>query len=95
MVLPEHREALLDRQREQRKHTRPELDEDEQLIIDQAISMSMHAKSEVTLTVYDMFEDRQLVGYVVRVDQYRGRLLVQTEAGDEWIARSEILAADY
>lgn len=94
MVLPEHREALLDRQRDRNKHDMPELDPDQQALIDQAIAMSLQTKSEITLTVYDPEKDRRVTGYVVRVDQYRGRVLVQREDGDEWIDRARVLAVD-
>lgn len=57
MMLPEHREGLLDRRREQRKQDMPELDEDQQAIIDQSIGMSLHNKSEITLKIYDPFEN--------------------------------------
>lgn len=95
MMLPEHRECLLERRRDQRKHPKPELDDDELTIINQAISMSRHDKSEITLTVYDPYEDQQLVGYVVRVDQHRGRVLIQTADSDEWVELCNVISADY
>lgn len=94
MMLPEHREGLLDRRREQRKQDMPDLDEDQQTIIDQAIGMSLYSKSEITLTIYNPFEDRRLMGYVVRIDQHRGRVLLQTDEGDEWIKLLDIIKAE-
>jgi hypothetical protein len=56
MMLPEHVEAILEQNRGIKKLTKPELDEHEIAMIDQAIYGSMKQKRLVTLTMYDEYE---------------------------------------
>jgi hypothetical protein len=66
-VLPEHREALVEDERSLKRITKPELDEQEILLIDQAIYGSLSQKRVVTLTLFDEYELETIVGTVIKV----------------------------
>jgi hypothetical protein len=66
-VLPEHREALAKDERSLKRITKPELDEQELLLIDQAIYGSLRQKRVVTLTLFDEYELETIVGTVQKV----------------------------
>lgn len=95
IILPEHREALLDLQREKQKRSRPNLDEDQLSLINHVIMASLYSKSEIVLTVYTPTDELKLIGYVVRVEQHKEKLLLQSESGDVWIDLIDVLSADF
>jgi hypothetical protein len=66
-VLPEHREALAEDERSLKRKTKPELDEQELLLIDQAIYGSLHQNRVVTLTLFDEYELITLIGTVQKI----------------------------
>jgi hypothetical protein len=66
-VLPEHREALVEDERSLKRRTKPELDEQELLLIDQAIYGSLHQKRVVILSLFDEYEQVTIVGTVQKV----------------------------
>jgi hypothetical protein len=66
-VLPEHREALVEDERSLKRRTKTELDEQELLLIDQAIYGSLRQKRVVTLTLFDEYEHVTIVGTVQKV----------------------------
>jgi hypothetical protein len=66
-VLPEHREALMEDGRSLKRITKPDLDEQEIAIINQAIYGSLRQNRVVTLTLFDVYELETIVGTVIKV----------------------------
>ncbi|MFD0710653.1 YolD-like family protein [Paenibacillus sp. GCM10027626] len=85
MILPEHKQAMNKHRDDLKKRRQPQLDSQEVEDIVYKIGESMECKSEITVTLFDEYEDEQITGYVVRVDERRGKILLQAESGDEWI----------
>lgn len=93
MMLPEHREALLQKQLESKKKSRPDLDPHQLENIQYILAESMEEKSEITLVLYHPYGSSEINGYVVRADHIARRILFQTDDGDKWIPLSDILDA--
>jgi hypothetical protein len=81
MMLTEHVEAILHHNRTKNHRERVELDDQELQIITTALQQSMHTKQAVTLTMFDLVEDLQIVGIVERLDSRLRRLIVEAAAG--------------
>jgi len=94
MMLPEHKLEIVSHRDEFKRWVKPELDEQEIEDIVQKIGESLEYKSEITLTIYGEYGNRQESGYVVRVDERRARVLLQATDGDEWIEFSGILSIE-
>ncbi|WP_127532726.1 YolD-like family protein [Paenibacillus kobensis] len=88
MMLPEHKKALVEMRKEERRRIRPNIDFDEAEAIAAAVSKSFMDQTEVTIQIYDPFNERSETGVVERVDQSRIRI-----AG-EWIKFTDIIAAE-
>lgn len=74
---------------EKRKRTRIELDEQEWESVSQAVSDSLSHRKEITLHMYHPLEELTLIGIVDRVDQLKGRFMVD----GEWFAIRDIEGA--
>ncbi|WP_128895068.1 YolD-like family protein [Longirhabdus pacifica] len=69
MMLPEHREALLQQQRKGKVKKRPEVCEEEQEQIGIALYESMWTGKEVTLTLFqELGDDTVLEGVVMKIN---------------------------
>jgi hypothetical protein len=66
-VLPEHREALIEDARSLNRKTKPDLDEQEIAMIDQAIYGSLRQNRVVALSLFNEYELVMIVGTVIKV----------------------------
>jgi len=94
MMLPEHKRELVAHRGELKKHSKPELDEQEIEDIVHKIGESLEYRSEITLTIYDEYSNQQETGYVIRVDERRAMVLLQAADGEQWIKFSLIISVD-
>lgn len=79
MMLPEHIVQINELAKEQKKRSRIDLDEQEWESISQAMAASLQHRKEVTLRMYHPIEELNVVGIVDRVDQMKGRFMVDGE----------------
>ena len=91
MMLPEHREAIIRTQSMGIAKKRPELDSQELELIATAIRESYTLHIEITLILYNEYENKIITGTVVGVDYQRGRIKVQTEDEIEPIKINKII----
>lgn len=89
MMLPEHKAALNEWDRERQKHTLIHLDEQAWEDISRVIAESIKLRKEIKLKMYHEFEELEVVGIVNRVDQLKGRFIVD----GEWFAIKDIEGA--
>jgi len=89
MMLPEHKVALNEWDRERQKRRRIELDEQEWEDVSRAVGQSMQQRQQVKLRMFHEFEELEIVGIVDRVDQLKGRFMVD----GEWFAIRDIEGA--
>jgi hypothetical protein len=90
MMLPEHREAILDQTRNKDNKKRNELDEQELLLIETTIHQSMQHHQTLTFSLYDPHEDLKVIGLVERVDQRAKQIRVD----GEWFDMRDIVAVE-
>ncbi|MGM0882616.1 MAG: YolD-like family protein [Bacillota bacterium] len=89
MMLPEHKIALNEWDRERQKRTRIVLDDQEWEDVSRAVAQSMKQRQPIKLRMFHDFEDLEIVGIVDRVDQMKGQFMVD----GEWFAIKDIEGA--
>lgn len=82
MIIPQHKEAAVRRDRDVVKRTRPELTEEETQEMFGKLAVSKSHTLPVTITVFGAFEDRVITGVVTGLDQRRH--IVKIEADYDW-----------
>ena len=87
MMLPEHREALIDHKRRSNIQPKPILDDQELQEISNAVYSSFIQKSLISLVLYGEYENRTINGIVQRVDPIRQQIRVN----GEWIKQTDIM----
>ena len=90
MMLPEHKTAINKQNYELSKRVRPEVDPYPAVEIAEAVSRSFSDQSEITIRVFDEFNDRRETGIVESVDQPRGRLFIT----GEWVYFRDIIGIE-
>jgi hypothetical protein len=91
MMLPEHKESYLLHQQQLDKRTRPILDEQQTENISRLIAESMLTGKEVTFLLFGGFEEREVTGKVMRIDQQKKAIKLANSMGDEWIRMGFII----
>lgn len=76
MFLPQHKQALLDRKKEQQKIKRPELDEQELEELNRILYIALAKKVPVKLTYYQDGDFAELIGYVDHFFEIRKELRI-------------------
>lgn len=79
MMLPQHREASINRQKEEMRRKRVELDNQEREQIARFISESHKTRQAVRLRMFDEYEDIYVIGVVERIDSLTARFRVDGE----------------
>jgi hypothetical protein len=87
MILHEHRNAMIAQNRELRRNVRPNIDFDEAEEIAAEVAKSFADQTEITIKIYDPFNERQETGTVEKIDQFGRRIYI---AG-EWVKFDEII----
>jgi hypothetical protein len=99
-VLPEHREALIADDRNLKRITKPELDDQEVLLIDQIIHDAMKSNGTIILTVFDKYELRTVTGTVFKLDTIikMVKIVLEEPQPDQdecvWVPLRDILKAE-
>ncbi|MEK5060457.1 hypothetical protein BK126_04320 [Paenibacillus sp. FSL H7-0326] len=94
MIMPEHRQAFIDRQLEKTKRSKPIIDEQEMQLIERALVDSYNQRELVELVVFDSFENKHLLGIVSTIDTYKRRIKLTTSKDDfVWVELRDILSA--
>jgi hypothetical protein len=91
MMLPEHREAILERNRTLKKREKPELDEQAQEEVVRAIGVSMWLSLPMTFVLYDEIADYELTGVALKIDTSNRMVKLGAEENAIWIKFSDIL----
>lgn len=86
MMLPEHKTAINERERDSKRRQRIELDESEWERISRVIAESLEHRQEIRLRLYDPYEERIVTGIVERVNARQERLLLS----GEWLSVRDI-----
>ncbi|GEM_PF-426215 len=81
MMLPEHKEQIWGRRREQRKRIRPTLEQDQLDRFAQLISDSIMQGQPLQFILFDEWEEARIVGRVQHIDRLRN--VIQIVSGEE------------
>lgn len=79
MMLPEHKEEINIWSTEVKKRERIELDEQQWEDVSRAVTQSMQQRHPIRLLMYHEIEKLEIIGIVDRVDQLKGRFMVDGE----------------
>jgi hypothetical protein len=91
MMLPEHREAIIEQNRSLKKRVRPEMDEQAQEENVRAIGVSMWLSLPMTFVLYDELADYELIGIAVKIDTSNRMIKVCGVDDESWIKFSDIV----
>ena len=90
IILPEHREAIIEHRKKQKQHPRPELAPQQHEEIERIIHYSYQKKQKIELTLYGLYENRKIEGTVKKIDIPTRRIKIE----NEWIPFHEIIEAN-
>jgi hypothetical protein len=94
-ILPEHKEAMLRQQREDKRKARPYLDDLEIAAINTVLTQSEAHRCHIKIKLFDPFEPRELIGVVVAEYNPALRNVKFNVDGEiEWISVSQIMSAE-
>lgn len=79
MMLPQHREAALDQLREEARHKRIELDDQEKEQVARFMLTAHKTRQPVKLRMFDEYEDVYVIGVIERLDSQTARFRVDGE----------------
>jgi hypothetical protein len=89
MMLPEHKVAINEHEKSLRQRERIELDEQEWENVARFVTESLQQRHSITLRLFHPLEELTVVGIVDRVDQLKGRFMVD----GEWFSIRDIEGA--
>ncbi|MDY7989901.1 YolD-like family protein [Paenibacillus polymyxa] len=93
MMLPEHRERILNHYREERQQVKPVLDDQEVQQIEQVLVISYNKRKDITLKLFDPFEEIIISGVVTSLNTARREVkLTQGMDNFQWIMLKKIIA---
>ncbi|MFK7692842.1 YolD-like family protein [Paenibacillus sp. HJGM_3] len=93
MMLPQHKEQSLLQAKVGERQKKPTLDMQEQDRILQEITTALREKTEITLTVFDQYKNREITGVPCSYSQQQRALKIDIDNDIEWISFSDILGA--
>ncbi|MOA18349.1 YolD-like protein [compost metagenome] len=95
MMLPEHKEAILRKNKEPLQRSKPTLDSQQFEEMERTLGESYHAHSSVKLQLFDPYENIKVCGIVTDVRPYRREIKLQLPDGEwRWISLESIVSAD-
>lgn len=94
MMLPEHKEAILQKNRNMERRKRAILDEQEIERISRVLATSLQAGTTIRLRIFGEWEEREIHGTVTGTASGGGQVRLQTACGCEWISLQDIVVAE-
>lgn len=91
MIMPEHKNRILNDALKEEIRTKPDLDPQALAEISQVLAQSMEDHSPITLTLIDPVEDKQIRGIVMRVDQQLRQIKFRYDDDWEWVESEDII----
>ncbi|MEK4346489.1 YolD-like family protein [Paenibacillus sp. FSL P4-0184] len=95
MIMPEHKKRILSDSRKEEIRSRPQLDPQAMEEIQQILARSLAEHSEITLTLFDPVEDKEICGIVMRVDQQLHQIKLRIIDDDwDWIKLEDVVSVN-
>ncbi|MFS0837286.1 YolD-like family protein [Paenibacillus sp. 1P03SA] len=92
MILPEHKEAIQRQLRDLNRRTKPILDEQAWEMMLLEIVDARSAGKEITLVIFEPFEDKELRGKVTKFDMQLRRVRLDYDDDWDWIKWDDIVS---
>ncbi|MGC6589120.1 YolD-like family protein [Paenibacillus sp. Dod16] len=92
MMLPQHKEQILEHDRRYNKRVKPLLHEDEWELIIQNISLSHSYTEDVEIEIFGEYGNKIISGVVTSVSQYAKKLKIECDDGYEWVDFDELIS---
>ncbi|RPE03317.1 YolD-like family protein [Paenibacillus polymyxa] len=89
IIIPEHKEAYLKLMKDRQRRGKPELDDQEVLLIEQALIESYNTRQPVKLVVFS----QELKGVISSINDRREVKLFRDEDDYSWIKLEDIISA--
>ncbi|MDP1513058.1 YolD-like family protein [Paenibacillus ottowii] len=94
IIIPEHKEAYLKLMKDRQRRGKPELDDQQVQLIEQALIDSYNSRNAVTVTVFSPFDDTVMTGVVTSINTARREVkLIRGEDDFSWIKLEDIISA--
>ncbi|PPQ49151.1 YolD-like family protein [Paenibacillus peoriae] len=95
IIIPEHKEAYLKLMKDRQRRGKPELDDQEVQLIEQALIDSYNSRNAVTVTVFSPFDDTVMTGVVMSINTARREVkLFRGEDDFSWIKLEDIITVN-
>lgn len=91
MMLPEHRETILEQNRSLKIKVKPELEEQQQEEIARAIGVSMWLSKPMTFVLFGEFQNTDVIGTAMKIDPVTRRVRICGIDSEEWVNFSDIV----
>ncbi|MDB5054427.1 MAG: hypothetical protein JWM44_2477 [Bacilli bacterium] len=91
MMLPEHRETILEQNRALKKKVKPDLEEQQQEEVARAIGVSMWLSMPMTFVLFDELQNREIIGTAIKIDTLTRKVKLTGSDGEEWVDFSDII----
>ncbi|ODA09266.1 MULTISPECIES: YolD-like family protein [Paenibacillus] len=94
IIIPEYKEAYLKLMKDRQRRGKRELDDQEVLLIEQALIESYNTRQSVILVVFSPFDDEELKGVITSINTARREVkLFRGEDDYSWIKLEDIISA--
>ena len=95
IILPEHKEGYLKLMKDRQRRGKPELDDQEVQLIEQALIESYNTRTTITLLVFSPFDDEVMTGVVTSINTARREVkLFRGEDDFSWIKLEDIISVN-
>jgi uncharacterized GH25 family protein len=95
MMLPEHREQILKDNKKVHKRIKPQMHEEELEIISSEIYRSYRLNEEIELVLFDHYEDIHYTGIVIKIDQFKRVIKIQSGEDYAFIKLDDIVKVNF
>lgn len=92
MMLPQHKERIIQHRTQIHYQTKPLIHEDEWEIITQNIDMSLNYTLQATFEIFTESGNRYIHGIVTSVSTFGKKIKIEMENGFEWVDFDQLVA---
>ncbi|ALA41379.1 hypothetical protein ABE82_07555 [Paenibacillus peoriae] len=96
IIIPEHKEAYLRLMQDRQRRGKPELDDQEVQLIEQALIESYNSRTSVSVTVFSPFDDTVMTGVITVINTARREIKLSRGEDDfSWIKLEDIISTNF
>lgn len=92
MMLPQHKERIIEHNKQHKKKSKPIIHEDEWDTITQNINLSLNYNENVIIELFGEYENRSIEGRVTSVSSFGKKLKIESLTGFEWVDFDELVS---